>query len=48
MFIVLGINIILAAFSIVSTLVMTILERRKESQSFRQWARTKVQSFGFS
>lgn len=34
MFIVLGINIILAAFSIISTLVMTILERRKEVAIF--------------
>ena len=34
MFIVLGINILLAAFSIVSTLVMTILERRKEVAIF--------------
>ncbi len=41
MFIVLGINIILAAFSIVSTLVMTILERRKEVAIFSAMGATR-------
>lgn len=45
MFIVLGINIILAAFSIVSTLVMTILERRKEVAIFSAMGATRAAIF---
>ena len=45
MFIVLGINIILAAFSIVSTLVMTILERRKEVAIFSAMGATQTSIF---
>ena len=45
MFVVLGINIILAAFSIVSTLVMTILERRKEVAIFSAMGATQASIF---